>query len=123
MSTPYVIEAPKASAPDDAPDAGDAAGEPSPSRVHRPRIGQEIMSKLDQILDHVKGGDTEHAAEGTPEVTFEPEPEQLPTTAGDEEPDEEGGDEDEPETANTPEVHQRQPFKFPGRRYARNLER
>ncbi len=122
MSKPYVIEPPEPKAPDASP----AGGEPTPSTVHRPRIGAAIMDKLDAILEAVHGDDDGSGpiADGTPQVTFEPEPDQLPTTPGDEDPDDEGGDDDKPDdTANTPVIQEHQPFKFPGRRYARELER
>lgn len=72
------------------PDPGEAGLTP---RVHRPRIGGQIMEKLDEILEHVRGDGGEN--DGRPEVTFEPEASQLPTTAelsGEGDGDDEGGE-------------------------------
>lgn len=127
MTKPYVIEPPNAASPEGATDAGGEHVAPS-EPVHRPRIGASIMQKLDEILEHVKGedgDDGQHVPEGTPEVTFEPEPTQLPTTSTLEEEghEEDGGEGGEPEPkANTPKIAERQPFAFPGRRYARNRD-
>jgi hypothetical protein len=126
MTKPYVIEPSNASTREDATEAG--GGHEAPiEQVHRPRIGASIMAKLDEILEHVKGDEGEagqHAPEGTPEVTFEPEPTQLPTTTTLEEEHEDGdeGEGDEEPKANTPKIAERQPFAFPGRRYARNRD-
>ena len=49
--------------------------------------------KLDTIIDMLKGGDHGEGGDGgSPEVSFEPDPDALPTQAGDEE-DEQGEDE------------------------------
>lgn len=64
----------------------------------RPRMGSRIEAKLDEILAHVKGdgdGDAESGGQdgdGTPEVSFRPEPSQLPVTSGPE--DDPGASED-----------------------------
>lgn len=127
MTKPYVIEPPKRTDPEGTTDAG-GGHEANVEPVHRPRIGASIMQKLDEILEHVKGDedsdDGGHAPEGTPEVTFEPEPTQLPTNTTLEEEGEDGEEDDgkEPEKANTPKIAERQPYAFPGRRYARNRE-
>jgi len=89
-----------------------------PPRVHRPRIGAQIMDKLDEILANVKNEpETVENDEGRPEVTFEPEETQLPTSAeiqGEEEVKDEGISEQGEGTANTAEIH-RPKFGFPHR--------
>lgn len=77
-------------------------GEPDPpqsteevvEKVSRPRVGARIENKLDRILEAVTGGSKESSDDGSqPEVTFEPEPEQLPRTPESNDP-ADGGDPD-----------------------------
>lgn len=75
--------------------------------------------KLDRIIDLLSSHDDEPADEGgAPEVTFEPDPDQLPTEpGGEEEPDDEAegeGAEGQGEgTANVAEPLQQRRFRFP----------
>ena len=98
--------------------AGPGDEDEPPPRVHRPRIGAVILGKLDEILANVKSEpETVEGDEGRPEVTFEPEETQLPTSAeiqGEEEAKDEGISEQGEGTANTAEIH-RPKFGFPRR--------
>lgn len=62
--------------------------EAAPERPARsPRLGERILSKLDEVLEAVHGGDAGDEGEERGEVTFEPEPTQLPVTPESNDPD------------------------------------
>lgn len=82
-------------------------------------------SKLDKILDILTTGDhpTPSGDGSAPEVSFEPDPEQLPTATG-----EEGDEEEEPSengegTANVAQPTNERKFRFPSARRHAVIER
>lgn len=77
--------------------------------------------KLDRIIDLLTHHEEdEPEGDGAPQVTFEPDPDQLPTDPGGDEPEGEGGEDGEGAegqgegTANVAEPQQPRRFRFPG---------